>query len=115
MDSLFLSNLKLKLHIEQPNYEDCYVDGYACSLVHLSEAINPFQSGTKEAMYWAEGWWNAFYGEKAFFNLDGVKIKESQPNPQEHRVTDFIMTFLEISGVLAVSTLVGYQLWELVA
>lgn len=115
MNNLFLSHLKLKLHLDFPNYEECYIDGYACGLVNITEASNPYTKNSVEAGYWSEGWWNAFYEESALFNLDGVKIKQSQPYPQEHRLTDFIKTFLEISGVIAVSTLVGYHLWELVA
>ena len=110
-----LADIRLKMQIEHPDYEDCYVDGYACALADISEESNPYATDSIEGQYWTEGWWNAFYDETPLFNLEGANIEKAQPKPSEHKVTDFIITFLEISGVLAVSTLVGYQLWELVA
>ena len=115
MNENILADLRLKMQIENPDYEDCYVDGYACGLAQFSEEDSPYSSDSIEGQYWSEGWWNAFYEEKPLFSLDGVNPVQAQPIPEEHRVSDFIITFLEISGVLAVSTLVGYQLWELVA
>jgi hypothetical protein len=77
--------------------------------------MNPYAQDSIEGQYWSEGWWNAFYDEKPLFRLDGADVSNDQPQPHEHRVADFIVTFLEISGVIAVSTLVGYQIWEFVA
>ena len=110
-----LADIRLKMQIENPDYEECYVDGYACGLAAIDEQSNPYASDSIEGQYWTEGWWNAFYGEQPLFSLEGANIEKAQPKPHEHKMTDFIISFLEISGVLAVSTLVGYQLWELVA
>ena len=110
-----LADVRLKMQVENPNYEDCYVDGYACGLAELGEELNPYSIDSIEGQYWTEGWWNAFYGEKPLFNLDGANFDKSQPKPNDHKVADFIISFLEISGVIAVSTLLGYQIWELVA
>jgi hypothetical protein len=115
MDKNILADLRLKMHIEHPDYEECYVDGYACGLAEMDEEMNPYGNDSIEGQYWTEGWWSAFYDEKPLFSLEGVNITKAQPKPHEHRFADFVVTFLEISGVLAVSTLVGYQLWELVA
>ena len=115
MDSQVLANLRLKLHLEYPDLEDCYVDGYACSLAGLSEETNPYLLDSIEGNYWTDGWWAAFYEEKPLFNLEGPTVAAAQPKPHEHRFSDFFVTFLEISGVIAVSALVGYQLWDLVA
>ena len=111
MNTDILADLRLTLQLENPDYEDCYVDGYACGLANLPEDLNPYAQDSMESEYWTEGWWSAFYQEKPLFTLEGVNL-EAQPKPQ---VTDYIVTFLEISGVLAVSSLLGYQILELVA
>jgi hypothetical protein len=115
MDKHILADIRLKLQIENPDYEDCYVDGYACGLAELEEDTNPYAMDSIEGQYWSEGWWNAFYQEKPLFHLQGANIPDAQPKPHEYRLSDYIVTFLEISGVIAVSTLLGYQIWELVA
>lgn len=114
MENDAIALMRLKLNIENPNYEECYVDGYACGLASLTEESNPFVQDTVESEYWSDGWWDATYEQKPLFTLDGANV-DSQPKAHEHRFSDFIVTFLEISGVIAVSTLLGYQLWELVA
>jgi hypothetical protein len=115
MDTNIEGDLKLKLHIEFPDLEDCYVDGYACALAGIHESTNPYQEDCIEGQYWSEGWWSGFYSEKALFNLDGAVIDKTQPKPEEHKVANMIVRILEISGVIAVSALVGYQIWDLVA
>ena len=114
MKNDILADLRLTIQLENPDYEECYVDGYACSLADVPENMNPYMLDSVEAQYWTEGWWNAFYEEKPLFTLEGVNMK-AQPKPHEHHVSDYIITFLEISGVLAVSSLLGYQILELVA
>lgn len=115
MKHVTLSDLRLKLHLDNPNYEECYVDGYSFALAQLNENFNPFPMNSIEAQYWSEGWWSAFYEEKPLFNLSGVNIAIAQPKPYESRVSQFIATFIELSGVLMVSSFLGCQLLELVA
>lgn len=115
MDQHILADVRLKLHLEYPDLEECYVDGYACSLAGLAEETNPYTLNSIEGDYWTDGWWSAFYEEKPLFNLEGPTIETAQPKPVEHRFSDYVVTFLEISGVIAVSALVSYQLWDFVA
>lgn len=115
MNNDLIQDIRLKWHIDYPNYEDCYVDGYGYGLIALDEQLNPYQSDSIEGQYWAEGWWSAFYDEKPLFHLDGVNIAKAQPRPYESKISQFLITFFELSGVLMVSSLLSYQLWELVA
>ncbi|NDC31752.1 MAG: transmission trait enhancer LetE [Bacteroidetes bacterium] len=115
MDTQIEADLRLKLHIDYPDLEDCYVDGYACALAGIDEFSNPYANDSIEGEYWTEGWWAGFYSEKALFNLEGPVIEKQQPKPEDHKVAHMIVRILEISGVIAVSALVGYQIWDLVA
>lgn len=115
MDKHLEAELKLKLHIDYPDLEDCYVDGYACSLAGLDETLNPYASDSIEGEYWTDGWWDGFYEEKAAFTLSGPITEKSQPHPEEHNFSKTLIRMLEISGIIAVSALVGYQIWDLVA
>ncbi|MFC3908858.1 transmission trait enhancer LetE [Legionella dresdenensis] len=123
-----LSHLKLRLNIEHPDLEDCYIDGYESAVAELDEEANPFSAGTSEYNQWQEGWWAGFYGEEPLFTLAG---KETMAETSEaeadasgaandsdyHSVFygNFFTTFLKITGALAATAVVGYQVLDLVA
>ena len=105
-----LADIRLKMQVENPNYEECYVDGYACGLADIDEATNPYAVDSIEGQYWTEGWWNAFYGEKPLFSLEGANIEKGQPKPHEHKVADFIISFLESNASIvdiSIDSLIG--------
>jgi ribosome modulation factor len=117
-----LPHIKLRFNIENPNYEDNYAFGYECALAELEEEANPFTKGTQQANQWLEGWWDAIEGEEPLFKLESSDLEEASLN-KELAVNDqefvhkhsFFTLVLEISGAIAASALVGYQLFELVA
>lgn len=117
-----LPDMKLRFNIAHPSYEECYMDGYECALSELEESVNPFKSGSREADQWAEGWWAGAYGEKPLFDMSTLEEDEMEltrdmaANDQQYHQKNSLFTLvMEISGAIAASALVGYQLLELVA
>lgn len=115
-----LSHMKLQFNIEHPDYEECYSFGYECALAEISEENNPFKSGSQQADQWAEGWWAGFYGEEPLFESENLSIEEDElqtksANDSHYHKNSFLTLVFEISGAIAASAIVGYQLLELVA
>lgn len=117
---LLLPHVKLHFNIEHPTFEESYVYGYECARADISEEDNPFAVGSKERDQWIDGWWAGFYGEQPAFVLsadqDALELDGSANDHVYHDNRDnFFIKFLEISGVIVMSAIVGYQLIELVA
>lgn len=119
-----LPDIKLRFNIDHPTYEESYALGYESALAYLAEEDNPFQKGTQEAEQWLEGWWDALSGDEPLFDLNSfdhsdissVSVKEYAANDSQYgQKHSFLSLVIEISGALAASALVGYQLFELVA
>lgn len=117
-----LPHLRLKFNIDHPGYEECYLFGYECAVSDVSEEENPFKEGTPEAEQWLEGWWAGAYGEQPLFDMNALESEEDFLNKEKaandhqyQRKHNFFTLVLEISGALAASAIVGYQLLELVA
>lgn len=115
-----LPHLKLRFNIEHPSYEETYLFGYECALSEVAEEDNPFRSGSKEAEQWVEGWWAGMYGEKPLFDLNSLEqetelTKETAANDHSYQKSSFLTLVFEISGAIAASAIVGYQLLDLVA
>jgi ribosome modulation factor len=113
-----LPDIKLRFSIEHPNFEDCYRDGYRAALIDLSDEDNPFQLSSKESDQWLEGWWAGFYGETPLYEpiLDtDHPVTAANDQVYHDSMADFFEKLLEITGILAVSAVVGYQLIDLVA
>lgn len=114
-----LPHIKLKFTIEHPNYEECYSYGYGCAEAELAEEDNPFRAGSPEAEQWLEGWWAGFYGEQPLFSSthseDSGSHEEIAANDKQYQKSNFLTLVFEISGAIAASAIVGYQLLELVA
>lgn len=116
-----LPYIKLQFNMEHPSYEESYAFGYECGRAEITEEENPFRKGSTEAEYWIEGWWDAIEGETPLFELnhlekDDLVSKEVAANDQEYVHKNSILSLvIEISGAIAASALLGYQLFELVA
>lgn len=119
--TVLLPHIKLRFNIEHPTYEECYLFGYECAISDVSEEDNPYKKGSQEAEQWLEGWWAGFYGEAPLFDMntfasEEIEInKETAANDQYYQKTSFMTLVFEISGAIAASAIVGYQLLELVA
>jgi ribosome modulation factor len=131
-----LPHIKLRFNIEHPNFEECYAHGYESALADKGEEENPYREGTRESEQWLEGWWAGFYGEKPLFELDEQteteqeqeqEQKQQQKQQQEaandqsyHFISGFVsstflINILKITGAIAATAVVGYQVFELVA
>jgi hypothetical protein len=115
---VLLPHIKLKFNIDHPSFEESYCYGYECSLAEVSEEENPFVPGSSESDQWNDGWWAGFYGEKPLFEKEPMVV-EHDSSANDHMFGDskdnLIVRFFEISGVIVMSAIVGYQLFELVA
>lgn len=109
-----LPDLKLRFHLEHPSFEECYAYGYACAVASVSCEGNPYKIGTRLWEQWDEGWHDGFYGEAPLFELDWLNT-DNAANEAVYTQAPFLMTLLKITGTLAASALVGYQLFEWVA
>jgi len=116
-----LPHIKLRFNIEHPSYEECYLFGYECALSEVVEDDNPFRAGSQEAQQWLEGWWAGFYGEQPLFDANDLTAEEIEinrvaaSNDQQYQKSSIMTLVFEISGAIAASAIVGYQLLELVA
>lgn len=77
-----LANSKLLLHIQFPDLEDVWLEGYEDAMAKVDEMTNPYPIGTIEHFYWSDGWWSATYEEAPLFNLDGSTV-DSHAKPGE--------------------------------
>jgi hypothetical protein len=116
-----LPDIKLRFNIDHPSYEECYIFGYECAVLEVAEEENPFKNNSQQAEQWLEGWWAGTFGEQPIFNvgsveeniqMDEIIAANDQQYCQKH---SFLSLVFEISGAIAASAIVGYQLLELVA
>lgn len=113
-----LSDVRLRFNIEHPSYEECYLFGYECALKEVQEEDNPFRLGTNQHEQWLEGWWAGFYGEKPLFEAEETAACETvmAANDNHFVVKEslYVRAFDFVSN-LAATSVVGYQLLDLVA
>lgn len=120
-----LSLLKLRFNIENPSVEESYVYGYEAAGADVDEDENPFKSNTREYEHWSEGWWDGFYGKQPLFSLNepverlvtsnAIPVANESVFSDHHSIGHFLVKVLEITSVIGVVALVGYQMLELVA
>lgn len=117
--NMILPHVRLKFNVDHPSYEDCYLFGYQCAQSDMGEDENPFAQNTAEAEQWVEGWWAGFYGEEPLFSLDKMeeeKLTENAANEHSFNADmGLVSKVLRITGAIAASAVVGYQLLDLVA
>jgi len=120
--SNILPDVKLHFNVQHHVLEECYQAGYLSALEELNEAENPYAPSSQAHAYWTDGWWDGFYAEPSLFaseelseNSEITPAAAANDSVYPLGMDRFLMRFLEISGVLAVSVIVGYQLVELVA
>lgn len=113
-----LPHIKLRFNIDHPTLEECYVFGYECAAQEVAEVENPFPQGSKEAEQWLDGWWAGIYGEDPLFTLEHNETIDKTLAVNDKLYVNkhsFLTLVFEISGAIAASALLGYQLFELVA
>lgn len=117
-----LPDIKLRFNIDHPSLEECYLFGYECAVAEISEEENPYRLGSKESEQWIEGWWAGFYGDMPLHELPDTAHLEAESPPKaandhfyQENLGGFFMTVMEITGIILVSAVVGYQILDLVA
>jgi hypothetical protein len=111
-----LPDIALRFNMAHPSYEESYVFGYECATAEVDEEDNPFKAGSAAASHWQEGWWDYMSGEAPLFTKENVFQEAEAVNDSEYQQKHGIFTLvMEISGAIAASAIVGYQLLELVA
>lgn len=116
-----LPHLRLRFNIEHPNLEECYLFGFEAAKGGLDEHENPFSVDSKESFYWQEGYWDAMYEEKPLFDETiPTEPKEiiAQASNDSHFQTKpnhLMLNVIKITGALAATIIVGYQVFALVA
>lgn len=121
-----LPDVKLRFNLDHPSLEECYLFGYECALAEVDEEENPYRGGTVEHAQWLDGWWAGFYGEKPLFDLGHVEEQatiletEAANDKTYHLISglvknQFLVNVLKITGAIAATAVVGYQVLELVA
>lgn len=81
-DDKLLAEAKLILHVQYPDLEEVWLEGYHEGMSQLDEMVNPYPNGSEEHQFWHEGWWAACFEEPPLFNLDG-SIVESRAESAE--------------------------------
>jgi len=115
-----LSDVRLRFNIEHPSYEECYGHGYESAVSEIQLEDNPFKTGTAAYAQWSEGWWDGFYGEQPLFAeaiVDNSDDSDIAANDHFfHGITGALISkWVKITGAIAVSAMVGYQILDLVA
>lgn len=118
-----LPHLRLQFNLEHPTIEESYHFGYECALAELDIEDNPFREGTTSYDQWQEGWWAGFYGEKPMFELEDKSDETKQANAEaaandseySQDKSTTIRKWLKITGAIAASAIVGYQVIDMVA
>jgi hypothetical protein len=54
-----MENIMLKFELS--DLELCWLHGFKSFHQNMDEDTNPYRHGTKQAHYWREGWWEAFF------------------------------------------------------
>lgn len=115
-DSL-LPYLKLRFNLDHPDLEECYMDGYESAKADLSEQTNPYREGSREYEHWEEGWLAGFYDEAPIYPLEKEQNVTTAANDQSFfsRHIDLFGALFRITGALAATAVIGYQIVDLVA
>ncbi len=129
MNDTSLSVAKLQLHVDFPDIEEVWLDGYECANKEASESQNPYPKHSLEHIQWSEGWWAGFYGEEPLFELAGAKAAATVTAPettvatakaskpvlwQQDNIKYWITRLTQLAGALVASA-AFYQLADIVA
>lgn len=117
-----LPYVKLKMAVESPTLESCYIDGYLAMQAEIAEESDPFNAGSSESEMWLQGWWAAFYGEEPLFDLKTEKynpkvegiIKHEAANDSVFASASFGRV-VKVAGAIAATAFLGYQVMDMMA
>lgn len=67
-----ISKEDIMIHTHLSDLEICWLHGFKAFHQKAEETTNPYTKVTKQAHYWREGWWEAFYNTE---NLSDVYVQ----------------------------------------
>lgn len=124
--------LRLMLNIQYPPLDECWLDGYESGGAEVEDKDNPYPESSAEHEYWLEGWWEGFYQVNTSLAKTNIKrdAKKIQTKPSkvtqqtssslskkhQHRFDRWgkIMRFVKVSGVIAATFIISYQLIDVI-
>ena len=77
-DANTVAQATLLFEIENPNYDELWLEGYEDGLASNQEEANPYPEDSTAYHYWSEGWWAAFYGEEPLFDYQGHVVGSTE-------------------------------------
>lgn len=121
-----LPYLRLKLSIDQPTLEDCWLDGYNVARKEGDEDANPYSEDSIEYQHWNQGWWAGFYGEESWYperemcesanhyrkEISQYQVAVNEPDYGANSYANWAGKFAKIAGAIA-ATIVAVELFEL--
>lgn len=117
-----LPHVTLRFNIENADLEDCWVEGYQCASAEIDEEQNPFEADTAEYQQWNQGWWAGFYGEEPIYAVSTDTSFEELPvdaaneeSWQKIQTKSWLGKVVKITGAIAATAVIGYQLVDMVA
>lgn len=125
-----LPYVRLRFNIENPSYEDCYLEGYESSKSDIEESNNPYKPLSAEAEQWSQGWWDQFYGKEPVFQYDTIQTSELEAVYEEKASNDASfyedakdnvslrrsrMTLVAKVAAMVAASFLSYQVIDLIA
>ena len=77
---------KIALHLNNPDIDDVWLEGFEAATSMQDESDNPYQADQAESEYWAQGWWAGFYGEQPLFDTNHAANDCHDETPQKHNI-----------------------------
>lgn len=125
-----LPYVRLRFNIENPGFEECYIDGYESCKLEIDELDNPFEPLSAESEYWSQGWWDKFYGNEPLFQFNTIEQGELEGAYQDKASNDAAfygdaktnlsirrsrMTMVAKVAAMVAASFLSYQVIDLIA
>jgi len=130
-DEQILPHIRLKLALDNPDWQECYAEGYEMARAEVPESENPYEADSSEHEFWQDGWWDGFYGEAPKFEITANQLPGSAQHTQSTSVMreqaanegswtavihhHWAIRAAQFAGAIAASAAVAYQLLDIAA
>ena len=124
--------IRLMLNIQHPPLDECWLEGYESGGSYVEENDNPYPGPSTEHQYWLEGWWEGFYKSDEEPTTTDVKRNAQSANTKSTTAANQkrpslgkshqqaihrwgkLMRYVKLSGVIAATFLISYQLIDVI-
>lgn len=105
---------KLALHLNNPDLDDVWLEGFEAASSLQDETSNPYQKDNSEHEYWSQGWWAGFYGEAPLFEKEQVTDNCQEELSTEHslawRCMQYAQTAIEKVAPMGFASFAIYEI-----